>query len=1570
MKKILGLDLGTNSIGWALISESEEKKEILGLGSRIIPMSQAILGEFEKGNSVSQTATRTAFRGTRRLRERSLQRRERLFRVLKIIGFLPEHFAKHINDYGNFIDNIEIKLPYSHFNEETRKWDFLFKKSYAEMLEDFRKNQPELVANDKKVPYDWTIYFLRKKALTDKIDKEELAWLLLHFNQKRGYYQLRGEDEENKEDDFQIISQKIVLVTKGEKDKKYNKYWYAVTLENDMIYNAPFYSSIENWVGQTREFILQPKTLKDGTIKPNLSFLPTFNEIDAMDATKKAKFYLKIKIKTENEIKKSNKTVGQFIYDSLLQMPAQKIKGKLVRTIERDFYKAELEQILETQIKFHFKLQDSATYRHCINTLYPLNEEYKSSISQKDFKYLFVEDILFYQRPLKSKKSEISNCPLEVRKYMDDEGKAQTQSLKCISRSHPLFQEFRIWQWMQNLKIYERTKLINGKFQTDVNVTNEFLQSEEFYVALFDFLNKRKEIDQSSLIKYLLEPQKLKGKALTTLVEKYRWNFMDDEKKSYPCNETRSQIQTRLAKVVNVPENFLTYEREIGLWHILYSVKDKEEIKSALGKYANRHGLDSVSFIGNFKKYPLIKSEYGSYSEKAIKKLLPLMRMGKYWDEKLIISNMELYQKNIKVVVDKINARENQTSKVKEKLLNLDADLLAFKGLPKDIASYLVYAKHSELSEITKWRTPADLEKYLKEFKQHSLRNPIVEQVLTETLRVVHDIWKHPKYGNKLENFFDEIHIELGREMKNNAEDRKAITENNTKNESTNLRIRAMLSEFTKPEFEIEGVRPYSPYQQDALKIFEDGVLSKYSEEELKKEKLNDVDTTAYDISRKSNPTFNEILKYKLWLEQKYRSPYTGMMIPLSKLFTTAYEIEHIIPQSVYFDDSFSNKVICESEVNSEKGRMFGYEFIKSRQIRYVDLNGGGKVSLLNTNEYEEFIKNHYSKNKAKAKKLLLEEVPEKMIERQLNDTRYISKIVKNLLSNIVREVNNDNDVTSKNIVSCNGTITSILKQDWGLHDVWNDLMIPRFDRLNQLTKTKDFTAYNKKYQKNLPTVPDSLRKGFQLKRIDHRHHAMDALVIALATRNHVNYLNNQTALSKIKTKEEKQVDRDDLKKILCYKTQPDEQGNYKWQFKKPWESITQDVRNELEKTVVSFKGNARTITKSNNFYQSYKDVSGNIRYDKNGNPTKDLVKQKGRNIAIRKSLHTPMPYGKKVYGFDVLKIADNLSKKDLILDDELKIKVIELLLQFEGKIIETQKYLKKTPLLDSENKPIFETAFKVLAAKYRKRQPISVLSNRSIQGGITTFEQMIKLINKIADFTLQRDLLKHLTDNENNIDKAFSPQGIELFNSKRRIPIYKLPIAESGSKRFRLGNNNGNNHKFVEADTGTNLYFAVYQGINKKGKQERVFETLPLNIVIERLKQGEKPALEKYFDKDQCEFDLLFTLSPYDLVYVPTQAERENRALVDMKNLSIEQVKRIYKMVSSTESECHFVPFSYSYPIINNECGTNNKSERIKQFFKDSDLMETDDKNIQKPLMIKKYCWKLKVDRLGNISI
>ena len=81
MRKILGLDLGTNSIGWAVVNEAENENgepKLVGIecaGSRIIPMDGSIIGDFEKGNSISQTATRTQYRSIRRVITRHVLRR-------------------------------------------------------------------------------------------------------------------------------------------------------------------------------------------------------------------------------------------------------------------------------------------------------------------------------------------------------------------------------------------------------------------------------------------------------------------------------------------------------------------------------------------------------------------------------------------------------------------------------------------------------------------------------------------------------------------------------------------------------------------------------------------------------------------------------------------------------------------------------------------------------------------------------------------------------------------------------------------------------------------------------------------------------------------------------------------------------------------------------------------------------------------------------------------------------------------------------------------------------------------------------------------------------------------------------------------------------------------------------------------------------------------------------------------------------------------------------------------------------------------------------------------------------
>ena len=319
--------------------------------------------------------------------------------------------------------------------------------------------------------------------------------------------------------------------------------------------------------------------------------------------------------------------------------------------------------------------------------------------------------------------------------------------------------------------------------------------------------------------------------------------------------------------------------------------------------------------------------------------------------------------------------------------------------------------------------------------------------------------------------------------------------------------------------------------------------------------------------------------------------------------------------------------------------------------------------------------------------------------------------------------------------------------------------------------------------------------------------------------------------------------------------------------------------------------------------------------------------------------------------------ITNYLDKPDLIVDKSIKRKIKSLLILFDNDLKKIKKHLKETPLLvdgkETTKTKVFEwsknaTATRVsLNEKFTRKQLESITDS-----GILTI--------------LERHLKNYIDDNQKErFDLAFNADGIDalnknikaLNNGKNHHPIYKVRLYEEGSK-FNVGESGAKATKFVEAAKGTNLFFAIYFDEIKK---KRVFETIPLNKVIEHQKQtANLPKKQRLLvQPDYTKGKFLFSLSPNDLVYVPTDEELENKSLVDFNNLSNEQVSRIYKMVSSTGTKCHFINNhiaklikSYNSKTKTGEFGSLNKSELTID-------------NIR----IKERSLKMNVSRIGNIK-
>lgn len=545
----------------------------------------------------------------------------------------------------------------------------------------------------------------------------------------------------------------------------------------------------------------------------------------------------------------------------------------------------------------------------------------------------------------------------------------------------------------------------------------------------------------------------------------------------------------------------------------------------------------------------------------------------------VLISKFGLFEEQAKAIA-KIDftksAFGNKSAKAMRKILPYLMDGYVYS----DACSFAGY-NHSN-SKTTDERLSQILKDKLDLLPKNSLRQPIVEKVLNQLFNLINALTY--KYGKP-----DEIRIELARELKQSKEERNDAFKFNTQREKENEAIINRLEEY--------GLRP----------------------------------------------TRNNIIKWRLFHEINNEDSklnatcvYCGKSFGITDaLKGNEVDVEHIIPKSLLFDDSQSNKTLSHRTCNLAKGNATAYDYMK----------GKGEDAF---NVYLERVNNLFKNRiigKGKRDKLLMpqDKIPSDFIERQLRETQYIAKKSKELLEEFC-----------PNVWSTSGSVTEKLRKLWGWEDVLMNLQFEKYKAVGQ-TETKEWENNGQVHQKEV--IKD------WTKRDDHRHHAIDALTVACTNQGFIqrlNSLNSQHTRDKMFAEVEKQSH--------LFKEKQSTLDKYLI-LQKPFS--TSEVENAASEIFVSFKAGKKVAT------------LGKRKIKRNG---KKEVVQKGI-IEPRGPLSEESVYGK----IKVMKTACSVKmlfdNPQAIVKERIRKLVLERIAKHQGDLKKALASLKKEPIYLNEGK-------------------------------------------------------------------------------------------------------------------------------------------------------------------------------------------------------------------------------------------------------------------------------------------
>lgn len=597
---------------------------------------------------------------------------------------------------------------------------------------------------------------------------------------------------------------------------------------------------------------------------------------------------------------------------------------------------------------------------------------------------------LYFQRPLKSQRQSVGKCTFE-------KGKAR------VSTSHYAFEEFRMLSFINNIRICtpydtdgarplnaEEIKKIESCFYRKSKPNFDFEDIAKAIAGKGKYMTSGEKTGKPYVFNYRMTQGVSGCPTIAQLRSIFGENWMEGIAETYTLNTRKDGTPKTLQEMAD------------DIWNVLFFFDSEAKLK----EFATEKLQLDDKRATEFSKIHLNR-DYASLSLKAIRNILPFLRMGMLYSHAVFLGNIpQMVGKDIwnddahqQHILDEVARITNIPSDKEQGQLQttefcIKDFLMQEYGVPEEKLESLYHP--SMIETYPDPRPNKDNVILLGSPRTNAVRNPMAMRSLHQLRKIINSLI--------LEGLIDHstiVHIEYAREL-NNANQRAAINQ----------------------------------WQHDL--------------EKKHKQYAEAIRELGFE------PTKTDILKYQLWEEQKHICLYTGNEIGIKDFLgaSPAYDIEHTIPQSAGGDSTQENMTLCDSKFNRDvkkaqiPSQLSNHEAIlerikdwkeKANELsKQIDKLSHGRSSDKASNDKRIKKKNRLKIERdywrGKYERFIMTEVPEGFARRQGAGIGLVSKYAGLYLKSYFKSIDNPE---RRQIYSIKGATTAEFRKMWGIQDMY-----------------------------------------------------------------------------------------------------------------------------------------------------------------------------------------------------------------------------------------------------------------------------------------------------------------------------------------------------------------------------------------------------------------------------------------------------------------------------------------------------------------------------------------------------